>query len=404
MATYGYTAINKAGKERKGSIDADNMEKAKAELRNQGLTILKISEQSFWSKEINIAIGGKPKPRDFSVFCRQFVSMSKAGVPIWDIFKMLVETTENKKLKNAFQDVKASIEKGEPLSNAFAENPKIFPELLISMVATGEATGSIEMALERMALQFERSSKTKGMVRKALMYPAIIMAVAFIVVILMLVLVIPSYADMFREMGTDLPTITKVVVGISDFLITKWFIIVPVVFGIIFGITTFARTKRGKYFFGGLALKMPFIRTITVKGASAQMARTLGSLLGAGVPLVNSVEIVANTMNNIYFKESLLRAKEEIIVGQPLSRSILEEGFFPAMVYHMVRIGEETGNNEEMLEKLADYYEEEVELEVGTLMAALEPMIIILLAIIVIPIIAACLAPMMKMYDTLNTL
>jgi type IV pilus assembly protein PilC len=190
----------------------------------------------------------------------------------------------------------------------------------------------------------------------------------------------------------------------SDFLKGYWMIIVPVVVGIVIAIRTFATTDTGKHFFGKLAITIPAMKNLTVKTAAAQMARTLSTLLGAGVPLVEAVEIVSKTMENVYFKEAMLQARDDITVGKPLSQPLQECGLFPPMVYHMVRIGEETGNTEEMLDKLADYYEEEVEMAVQSFMAALEPMIIIVLALIVGVLVGACLAPMLKMYQALDNL
>lgn len=404
MASFGYEAINSAGKAIKGSMEAEDAAKVKQELKKQGLVVVSISEQSVLTKDLNFEIGGKPKPRDLSVFCRQFVSMIRAGVTITDALQMLSEATENKKLKEAIMGVKISTEKGEALSTAFAEWPKVFPSLMINMVAAGEASGSLDISMERMAVQFERSNKTQAMVKKALTYPLVVLVVALIVVVVMLVMVIPSYEEMFLDMGTELPGLTKAVVAISDFIIGKWFILVPVIAGIVFGLLSFYGTEVGKYFFQKIILKIPAFKNFVVKSAAAQMARTLSTLTGAGVPLVEAVEIVGSTMTNLYFRDALFDARDDIMIGQPLSRPLQDCGLFPPMVYHMIRIGEETGSTEEMLDKLADYYEEEVEMATQTLMAVMEPMVIVLLAGIVIPIMGACLMPMMTMYDSLSNL
>lgn len=404
MASFGYEAINNIGKAVKGSIEADDMDRARQELKKQGLTIVSITEQGVLSKDIKLDFGGKPKARDLSVFCRQFVSMIRAGVTITDALQMLSEATENKKLKEAIVAVKMSTEKGESLSEAFAAHPKVFPPLMINMVAAGEASGSLDISMERMATQFERSNKTQAMVKKALSYPIVVLCVALIVVVVMLVMVIPSYEDMFKDMGTELPGLTKAVVAISDFIIGKWFILVPAIAAVAFVIVTFYGTEVGKYFFHKIVLKLPAFGVFTTKSATAQMARTLSTLTGAGVPLVEAVEIVGSIMGNVYFRDALFVARDDVMVGQPLSRPLQDCGLFPPMVYHMLRIGEETGNTEEMLDKLADYYEEEVEMATQTLMSVMEPMVIILLAGIVIPIMGACLMPMMTMYDSLSNL
>ena len=404
MATYGYRAITKAGKEVKGSVEADNKDLAMAELRRQELTIIDLGEQSFLTKDIDIQIGGWPKARDLSVMCRQFVSMTKAGVSILDSLKMLCEQTENKRLQDALKEVRISVEKGETLATSMAEHPKIFPGIMVNMVAAGEASGSLEIALERVATQLERSHKTQAMVKKAMIYPIAVCIVAIIVTIVMLVVVIPNYEDMFKDLGTELPWITQFYVNLSHGIINYWFIIIPVIIALVFAIRAFAKTNAGKHFFGKIALKAPLFGKLTTKSASSMMARTMSTLLGAGVPLIEAVDIVSGVMSNIYFKEAMQDAKEEITIGMPLSRPLQESGLFPPMVYQMIRIGEESGNTEEMLDKLADYYDEEVEMSVQSLMAAMEPLIIIVLAVVVGGLIAACMMPMMSMYTALDNL
>lgn len=404
MATFGYEAIDSSGKALKGSVEADNIDKARQDLTGQGLVVVSVTEQNALTKDINIDIGGKPTARDLSVFCRQFVSMVRAGVTILDALKMLADATENKKLKQAIVEVRANAEKGESLADSLAQHPKIFPGLMINMVAAGEASGSLDKSMERMATQFERSNKTRALVKKAMMYPMVLCIVMVAVVIVMLVVVIPNYASMFADLGTDMPGITKAVMAASDFVKAYWFIIVPVLVALFVGVKAFSATDTGKHFFGKIAIKLPLTKDLVVKSASAQMARTLSTLLGSGVPLIEAVDIVSGTMTNIYFKEALEDAKDEITIGQPLSRPLERCGLFPPMVYHMTRIGEETGNTEDMLNKLADYYEEEVEMAVQTLMAAMEPMIIVVMAAIVSVLIAACMAPMLSMYQALDNL
>ncbi len=404
MATYGYKAITKAGKEVKGSLEADNKDLAMAELRRQELTVIDLGEQSFLTKDIDIQIGGWPKARDLSVMCRQFVSMTKAGVSILESLKMLCEQTENKRLQEALKEVRISVEKGETLADSMAEHPKVFPGIMVNMVAAGEASGSLEIALERVATQLERSHKTQAMVKKAMIYPIAVCVVAVIVTIVMLVVVIPNYEDMFSQLDTELPWITMMYVNLSHAIINYWFIIIPVLIAVVIGIKYFAKTDLGKHIFGKMALKMPLIGKLTIKSAASMMARTMSTLLGAGVPLIEAVDIVSGVMTNVYFKEAMEDAKEEITIGMPLSRPLQESGLFPPMVYQMIRIGEESGNTEEMLDKLADYYDEEVEMSVQSLMAAMEPMIIIVLAVVVGGLIAACMMPMMSMYTALDNL
>lgn len=404
MASYGYEALNSAGKNVKGSIEAESIEKARQELKKQGLVVLNLTTQSALTKDINFKVGGWPKPRDMSVFCRQFVSMSRAGVTLVDSLKMLAEQTENDRLREATEGVRVSVEKGETLARSMQDYPKVFPDLLINMVAAGEASGSLDVALERMSVHFEKASKTQALVKKAMIYPIVVCCVAIGVVIVMLTVVIPNYTSMFEELGTELPAITKAVAACSDALIHGWFIILPIVIAIVVGLKMFAATDKGKHVFHKLQLSIPIFRNLLIKQASSQVARTMSTLMAAGVPLIEAVEIVSETMDNVYYKEALQMCKNEIVIGQPLSRPLEECGLFPPMVYHMTRIGEETGNTEEMLSKLADYYDDEVEVAVQSFMAALEPMIIVVLAGIVIILVGACMAPMLTMYQALDQL
>ena len=404
MATFGYEAVDRSGKMTKGSVEADNQNLAKAELHKQGLTVVSLTEQNALTKDIDIDLGGKPTSRDLSVFCRQFVSMTKAGVSILEALKMLCEQTENKKLKKALVQVRLNVEKGETLATAMSEHPAIFPTIMINMVAAGEASGSLETAFERVAVQLERNNKTQALVKKAMIYPIVLLFVSIAVVIVMLVVVIPSYSEIFDDLGTELPALTQGVLAASNYIQRRWYILLALVALIVFGIRTFAGTSAGKHFFGKVALSIPAVKNLVVKSASSLMARTLSTLMGAGVPLVEAVDIVSNVMSNIWYKEALQEVKSQVILGTPLSRPLEECGLFPPMVYHMVRIGEESGNIEEMLDKLADYYDEEVEMAVQSLMAFLEPIMILVLAAIVGVLIASVLAPMMKMYEALDNL
>ncbi len=404
MATWGYVAIDKTGKEIKGSKEADNQEIIRRELKNQGLIVLEITQQNALTKDISLDFSSGPTPRDLAVFCRQFSSITRAGVTIIETLSMLADQTENQKMQKALYEVKADVEKGESFADALSKHKKVFPELLIQMARAGEASGSLDTSMERMAIQFEKTAKTQALVKKAMIYPIVVALVAVAVIVVMLVFVIPRYMDMFEELGTELPAITLAVVAMSNFIKNFWYIIIPVIIGIVVAVKSYAATSSGKHLFGKIQLKIPAIRNLVVKSACSQMARTLSTLLAAGVPLVEAVDIVAETMSNIWFKEALKEATEQLIIGVPLSQPLQTSGLFPPMVYHMIHIGEEAGSTEEMLNKLADYYEEEVEMAVQSLMATMEPMIIIVLACIVGILIAAVMAPMVEMYSALDNL
>ena len=404
MADFGYEALTKEGKTIKGSINADSMDIARQQLKAKGYIVTEMNEQNLLNKDINLNFDKKPSPRDMAVFCQQFVAMSRAGVSILECLSLLREQTENKMLAKAVREVQAEVEKGETLATGLSEHPKIFSELMVTTVNAGEQSGSLERSLESMGAQYEKSAKTAALIKKAMIYPIVVALVAVAVVVVMLVVVIPSYTDMFADLGTDLPAITKAVVAMSDFIIQRWYILVPILVAIIVGLKMYFGTESGKYFTSTLALKIPAIAKLTTKSACSQLARTMATLLSAGVPLVEAVDITSDVLQNRLFRDAVKNAKEEVIKGVPLSQPLEDSGLFPPMMYHMVRIGEEAGNTEEMLNKLADYYDEEVEMAVQSLMAAMEPMIIIVLAAIVGVLIGAVMAPMLTMYQALDNL
>ncbi len=403
MASFAYEAVNQKGATIKGSMEADNIDKAQAMLKAQELIPVTIKEQDALTKDINFDFSKKPKARDFSVMCRQFVSMTQAGVSIIDALNMLGDQTENKKLRSAIKAIQTDVEKGESLTVAMRNQP-LMPSLLCSMVEAGEASGSLDIAFERMSVHFEKDAKLKAMVKKAAIYPIIVIIVAIAVVIVMLRMVIPTFADMFKDMGMDLPGITKAVIKLSDFIGEKWWLIIIIAVLAVFGFKQFKKSAYGELLFAKVGLKLPLFGSLTIKTASARFARNISTLLAAGLPLVDAVTITADIMDNKLIKDALHASREEIQVGTPLSVPLKQCGLFPPMVYQMTRIGEESGDIEGLLEKLADYYDEEVEMATASLMAAMEPAIIVLLAGVVGTLIGAVMAPMASMYTGLDNL
>lgn len=401
MPNWNYVAIDANGKTRKGTVEAPDQAQAALKVRAEGLMVAEVKPEGIWSKEITI---GGVKSRDLSVFCRQFVSMINAGVTITDALGMLSEQTENKVMAKSIRNVQIDIAKGDSLSESMSRYPKVFPDLLVSMVAAGESTGNIEISFERMATHFEKAARTRAMIKKAAVYPIIVAVVAVVVVIVMLAAVIPSYEDMFRDLGTELPGITKIVVAASHGLQNYWYIILLIVVLAAVVILYYKKTDNGQIFFGKLIYNMPVFGKLTIKTASSMFARTLSTMVYAGIPMMEALDKVADTMSNALFRNAIKQARDEVTKGVPLSEPIQRCGLFPPMVHHMIKIGEETGDTESMLERLADYYDEEVERATQTMMAALEPMIIIVLAVIVGTIIGAVLAPMLKMYEDLGNL
>ena len=404
MNSYAYLVIDKQGKEKKGTMEAINEDIVKASLKAEGHLLISISPQNVLTKDIQFNFGNPIKPRDLSVFCRQFVSILSAGVSIINALDMLSEQTENKVLAKAIKGVQIAVEKGETLADAMAAEKKIFPGLLIHMVEAGEASGDLEIVFERMAEHFEKDTKLKAQVKKAMIYPIVVGIVAIAVIFVMMLVVIPNFVGIFQDMNMDLPAMTRMVIGMSDFVRGKWFLIVIVVALMILGFHIFKRSGNGRFILGNLALKLPLFGKIITKSNSSRLARTLSTLITAGIPMIEALDITAKIMDNVIAKQALIDAKDEVIKGIPLSVPIRNSGIFPPMVCQMIKIGEESGNLESMLEKLADYYDEEVKIATESLTAVLEPMIIVVLALVVGVLIMAIMQPMMSMYSGIDNL
>lgn len=401
MATYEYMAVDKSGKQKKGTMDAQTPERVKEFLKNEGLIPISVKEQSFLNKDISIGTK-KVKARDMSVFCKQFASIMQAGVTIINALQMLSEQTENKTLREAIKSVQIDVEKGESLASAMRNQGEIFPPILIHMVEAGEASGSLDIAFERLSVQFEKQAKVNGMVKRALAYPIVVILVAIAVVIVMLVVVFPQFEEMFANLDSELPAITKLVQSMSSFVQSFWWLLVMIVAAVVLGIRTYSKTESGQIFFSKIAMNAPMFGNLTVKSASATLARTLSTLLAAGISLVDAVEIVSKVISNAIVRSALENSVEEIQRGVPLSVPLEQSEVFPPMVCHMTKIGEETGNVEEMLSKIADYYEEEVENATAALTSLLEPLIIVLLGGVVMFILLAIYLPILSMYSAIE--
>lgn len=404
MKSYSYVAIESDGKEKKGSVEADNVEKAEAKVRSMGLIPLEMKEQTRLRKDIRSSKKKKVSPRDLSVFCRQFVSMLRAGVTIVDALDMLIQQTENKVLAQAISETKREIGKGSTLSEAMRTQIDVFTPMLVNMIEAGESSGSIDASMDRMAVQFEKTSRLNGLIIKSMIYPIVLMCVALVILIVTVTYVIPRYMKMFEGYDFKMPALTVGLMKMSDFVIDHAVIIIAIIVAIVFGIHKWKQTDAGKEFFGKLAIKLPVFKKLNIKTYASMFSRTLSTLLLAGIPMMDALDNVAKTMKNVLYRDELLRAKDEVSKGIPLSEPLKRGGMFPPMVVHMLSIGEETGEIEAMLDKLADYYDEEVEMSTQTILAFMEPVIIIFMAVIVVILIAAIMGPMLTLYNDVGNL
>ena len=401
MASYKYEVIQADGTKKKGTIEAADIEAATSELRAGGNFVVSLEKANVLNKDIEIHIGKAVKPRELSVFCRQFQSILNAGVTIIDALTMLAEQTENKTFARTIEDVRDAVKKGETLAGAMAAHEKIFPEIMIHMVAAGEASGGLDVAFDRLGTHFEKDSHLKGLISKSMIYPIILICVIIVVVAVMMIKIVPTFTESFDEIGAELPAITVAVMNISDALVHSWYWIVAFVAALVFFIKELKKTEHGAILCGRIVLKMPLFGTLTIKSACSRLTRTLSTLTASGIALVDALIIVERIMSNAIIKQVLKKAQKDVTQGISLSQPLEESGVFPPMVYHMISIGEETGNMEEMLDKIADYYDEEVEMATQSLLAALDPLIIVLLALVVVPIILAVMMPMFSLYNAI---
>ena len=288
MPSYSYVAVNRLGKQVKDTVDASSIDTAKNSLRSAGYTILEIKELNALNKDIELPFLGNPKAKDMAIFCRQFRSILRAGVPVSEVLSMLGQQTENKKLAAAIRAMQAGIEKGETLAGAMRKHPKIFSGMLINMIAAGEESGNLEESFAQMEAWFDKAKKTKAAVGKAMVYPCILITVMIIVLIVMMVKIIPSFLSTFTEMNMELPFLTQCVVAVSDWFVEWWWLLSLILVALVIGGFFFKRTNKGQHFFGWLARKIPVVKNLTVRSACATFCRTLALLLGSGLPLTES--------------------------------------------------------------------------------------------------------------------
>ena len=404
MGQYTYIAVTKMGDQVKGSIEAKNTEAAKLQLQTNGMTPVSVKAQSIFSKDMQIGGDKKVTKRDLSVFCRQFTSILNAGVTVVEALNMLADQTQNPTLVKTLRKTSESVQQGETLAVSMSKHPKVFPEMFVNMVEAGEVSGSLEEAVSRMGTQFEKSAKLAGIIKKAMIYPIAVVTVALVVLIVMSTLVVPKFAAMFADMGSELPGSTKAVMALADFLINKWWLLIIIVVIVIVSLKTFGKTEKGKTVFGTIAIKIPLIGPVNVKTQSASFARTMSTLVSSGMGISQSLEICAKAMKNILYKNALIKAKQEVEQGVNLSVPIRRAKVYPTLVPNMIAIGEETGNIESMLDKVAEYYEEEAELATQSMSEMMQPVIIVVLGGLVGWMVLAMYQPMISMYGDMEKL
>ncbi len=391
-----WEGTDKGGKRLKGEMSGSSDALIKATLRRQGINPLKVKQ-----KPKSLLAGQTKKkitPKDIAYFSRQLATMMTAGVPLVQSFEIVGRGHDNPSMQELILTVKSDVEAGNSLADSLARHPFYFDELYINLVRAGEAGGILETLLQKIATYKEKTEAIKAKIKKALTYPIAIMVVAFIVTAILMIFVIPQFAEMFQGFGADLPAMTRVVIDISDFFVAYWYIIFGILAGAVIAFLQARKRSRGfNHLLDRALLHAPIFGAIVNKATIARFARTLGTMFAAGVPLVEAMQSVAGASGNIVYEQATLRMRDEIATGTQLQVAMRQSALFPNMVVQMVAIGEESGSLDQMLNKVADFYESEVDDAVDNLSALMEPMIMAVLGVLIGGLVVAMYLPIFKM-------
>jgi len=398
LTTYDWVALDKRGKRMKGDMQAKNASLVKAELRRQGMNPQTVRERS---KPLFGATGSTVKPGDVAIFSRQIATMMASGVPMVQAFDIIADGQKNIRFKNILLDVKQSIEGGAALHEALGRYPVQFDELYCNLVHAGEASGVLDTVLDTVATYKERTEATKKKIKKALFYPMMVLVVVFMVCLIMLLFVVPVFAKTFKDAGAQLPAPTQILVTASEFMQSYWWVVIGVIVGgVVALVVAKKRSVKFAHFLDRMALKMPVMGNIVRNSAIARFARTLGVTFRAGVPLVEALDAVAGATGSVVYGDGVRQMREDIAVGHQLQLAMKQTGLFPNMVVQMTAIGEESGALDNMLFKVAEFYEEEVSNAVDTLSTLLEPIIMVVLGTLVGGMVIALYLPIFKLAGT----
>jgi type IV pilus assembly protein PilC len=398
MAAYAYSAINAEGFELSGQIHAPDPDAAREQLRLRGLLAQYLHELPAEGEDSARTVFKKIKPKSLQIFSRQFATMIDAGLSVVSALVILEEQTEDKYLGAIISELRADVEGGLLLSQAMGRHPKIFSRLYIEMVEAGEAAGILDQVLDRVAYQIEKETQIKRRVKGAMIYPTMVLIFATLVLIGMLLFLVPIFVDIFASLDGELPMLTQYVVNASNFLRNEWMFFFPAVGAVFFGIRKLKRTEQGRRVWDRIKLRIPMkIGAIVRKVTMARFSRTLSTLVAAGVDIIKAFEITAQTAGNWVVEEALGDVRNKVQEGMPIAQPLVENPIFPPMVGHMVKIGEETGELEKMLSKIADFYEDEVDSSIQSLTSIIEPLMMIAVGLVVGVIIIAMYLPMFKM-------
>ena len=401
MANFKYKAINSEGQRIEGSQSADSESQVREMLLSNQYYPLSIEKENSKNKS-SFSFDRKVKLKDIAVFCRQFYVMLDSGLSIGKTLNILIEQGEKPKLREALIGVNSDIKRGETLASSMGKRKDVFPKLLTSMIDAGERSGNLDIILKRMAEYYEKETKIRGKIKSAMIYPIVLGVVAIIAITFILTFVMPTFVQMFEENNVELPMSTKMVLGTSKML-GKYGIIffLVLVIGIIL-LGKYLKSEEGQYKLSVINLKLPVIKKLTQKIVVSRFTRTMGIVSSSGMSLVTSLEIVASVVGNKIAEKELLKVKEKVLKGEGLGDSIMNIKIFPPMLASMVKVGEEAGSLDSILDKTADFYDDELEREIQTVTALIEPAMIVVMGIIIGFLLISILTPMFKMYNSIG--
>ena len=398
MAKFKYRAMNSDGDKIDGTHETDSKQGVIDFIASNGYYPLKV-EEIIEGTNVEIKFSSKVKLKDIAIFCRQFYTMLNAGVPILTCLNILSNQVQNEKLRKSIREIEDEVKKGGILSSAMKNHSDVFPELLVSLVEAGEASGTIDEIMLRMANNYEKENKINNKVKGAMIYPIVLSIVATVAVTFILTYVMPTFMEIFESTGTELPWSTNFLLQISNGIKNNWFLII--VAGLIIGIVIniFLKTEEGILVSSKLKLKLPILKKLNEMIIVSRFTRTLSTLIASGLPLVEGLRIVSTVVGNKVAEDALMKIRNKVIIGENLYSAMSESGIFPPMLYSMIKIGEETGALEDILNKTADFYDEELEATIQTSVALLEPILIVIMGLLMGFIIISIMLPMFDGYN-----
>lgn len=396
MPRFKYTAAALSGEQVAGEYTAPDRSGVVAMLRQGGYYPIDIFQLA---DDASRMTAKKIKVKPLAGFCSQMAAMLRAGVPIAKILEILKDQTDDDHLRIILEDVYTNVCRGYSLYDSFLPYRNNFPAIFLNMIEAGETSGKLDLCMDRAGVSFSRTAKLNGKLKGAMIYPAVLLVVMIGMVVLMLVFVIPSFIKLFEQNGAQLPFFTQIMVNLSNFIMTRWYIVLIVLAAIILGARAWLASDKGRTSFDRLKLRIPVVSKLLVKVYAARYARTLSSLNAAGVPLTQALNVVARSLSNRFMEKGMYKVVEAVTRGEELSAPLERMGTLPPMIVYMTRLGEESGTMDELLDQAADFYDDESEAALQALTALLEPLMIVLMAVIVVPVVLAIIQPVFSMYS-----